>query len=293
MQQRKFLITGATGKTGVHTVNNLLEAGHAVRAMVRTEDGRSAALRAAGAEVIVGDLLEHDDLIRAASGVSGAYLCYPVRPGFIQGTAYFADAARRAGLEVVVEMSQISAREDSKSNAARDHWIAERVLDWSGVPTVHIRPTFFSEWLVFPWVLDTIVKEGKIALPYGTGRHAPIAAEDQARFIAAVLTEPSGHIGKTYELCGPVELDYHEIADKISQVIDKKITYSPDTLDGYREHLRKYDLPEFTIQHFIEVAIDYRNGVFEGVDDIIERITGKAPRTVEEFVRANRRAFGA
>jgi hypothetical protein len=90
-----------------------------------------------------------------------------------------------------------------------------------------------------------------------------------------------------------VELDYHEIADKISQVIDKKITYSPDTLDGYREHLRKYDLPEFTIQHFIEVAIDYRNGVFEGVDDVIERITGKAPRTVEEFVRANRRAFGA
>jgi uncharacterized protein YbjT (DUF2867 family) len=47
-------------------------------------------------------------------------------------------------------MSQISAREDSKSHAARDHWIAERLFDWSGVPTVHIRPTFFSEWTVFP-----------------------------------------------------------------------------------------------------------------------------------------------
>ena len=261
--------------------------------MVHTEDERSAALRAAGAEVVVGDLLDHDDLIRAASGMSGAYLCYPVRPGFIQGTAYFADAARRAGLDVVVEMSQISAREDSKSHAARDHWIAERVLDWSGVPTVHIRPTFFAEWLIFPWVLDTIVKEGKIALPYGTGRHAPIAAEDQARFIASVLMQPSGHIGKTYELCGPLELDHHGIADEISKIIDRKIVYSPATLDEYREHLQKYGLPEFTIQHFVEVAVDYQNGVFAGTDSIIEKVTGKAAQTVGEFVRANRPLFQA
>ncbi|WP_027817625.1 NAD(P)H-binding protein [Paraburkholderia bannensis] len=292
MQQRKYLITGATGKTGVHTVNYLLEAGHAVRAMVRTEDARSAALRAAGAEVVVGDLLDHDDLLRATEGVTGAYLCYPVRPGFIQGTAYFADAARRAGLEVVVEMSQISAREDAKSHAARDHWIAERVLDWSGVPTVHIRPTFFAEWLVFPWVLDTIVKEGRITLPYGEGRHAPITGQDQARFIAAVLTQPQGHIGKSYELCGPVEMDHHGIADEISRVIDRKIVYSPSTLDEYRAHLQKYDQPDFAIQHFIEVAIDYRNGVFKGTDQVIEQVTGRAPQTVAEFVQAHRSLFG-
>src|ERR1700743_3253005 len=152
MAQRKYLVTAATGKTGVYTVRYLLKAGHAVRALVHTEDERADALRALGAEVMLGDLLEHDDAIRATQGVNGAYLCYPVRPGFIQATAYFADAARRAKLDVVVNMSQISAREDSKSHAARDHWIAESVLNWSGVPTVHIRPTFFSEWLIFPWV---------------------------------------------------------------------------------------------------------------------------------------------
>ncbi|CAG9227404.1 NmrA family transcriptional regulator [Paraburkholderia tropica] len=291
MEKRKYLITGATGKTGVYTVNNLLAAGHEVRAMVHGEDARSAALREAGAEVVVGDLLDHDDLIRVTDGVSGAYLCYPVRPGFIQGTAYFADAARRAGLDVVVEMSQISARENAKSHAARDHWIAERVLDWSGVPTVHIRPTFFSEWLIFPWVRDTIVKDGQITLPYGEGRHAPIAAEDQARFITAVLTQPSDHIGKAYELCGPVELDHHEIAQKISEVIGREIVYRPGTLEAYRAHLQRYDLPEFAIQHFLEVAVDYRNGVFKGTDHIIETVTGKAPQTVEDFVRANSQLF--
>ncbi|MEM5344224.1 NAD(P)H-binding protein [Paraburkholderia azotifigens] len=291
MQQRKFLITGATGKTGVHTIRHLLNDGHAVRAFVHCEDERSAALRAQGAEIVVGDLLEHDDVRRAMDGVTGAYLCYPVRPGFIQATSYFAEAAKRAGVEVVVEMSQISAREDSKSHAARDHWIAERVLDWSGVPTVHIRPTFFSEWLVFPWVRDQIVQEGKITLPYGDGRHAPIAGEDQARLIAAVLAQPSDHIGKTYPLLGPVEMNQREIADEMSEVLGRKITYSPSTIEQYRTHLERYDLPEFIIQHFLAIAIDYQNGIFSGADGVIGEITGRAPQTVSDFVKAHRQAF--
>ncbi|MBN3764100.1 NAD(P)H-binding protein [Burkholderia sp. Ac-20365] len=291
MQQRKYLITGATGKTGAHTVRHLLQDGHAVRAFVHREDERSEALRKQGAEIVVGELLEHDDVIRAMDGVTGAYLCYPVRPGFIQATAYFADAARRAGVEVVVEMSQISAREDSKSHAARDHWIAERVVDWSGVPAVHIRPTFFSEWMVFPWVRDQIVQEGKITLPYGDGRHAPIAGEDQARLIAAVLANPSEHIGKTYPLFGPVELNQQQIADEIGEVLGRKITYSPSTLEQYRTHLEQYQLPEFMIQHFLAIAIDYQNGIFSGKDGVIREITGQAPQTVGEFIKAHRHVF--
>jgi len=291
MKQRQFLVTGATGKTGVYTIDNLLAQGYAVRALVRTEDERSAALKAKGVEIVVGNLLEHDDVIRATQGVNGAYLCYPVRPGYIQATAYFADAARRAGLEVVVEMSQISAREDSKSHAARDHWIAERVLDWSGVPAVHIRPTFFSEWLTFPWVRDKINQEGKITLPYGEGRHAAIAAEDQARFIAAVLADPAGHIGKTYTLCGPVEMNQQQIADEMSRVLGRKIVYAPFTMKEYEEHLKSYELDQFLIQHFMAIATDYQNGIFAGEDQVIEKLTGKAPQTVAEYVNAKRELF--
>lgn len=291
MQQRKYLITGATGKTGVYTIQHLLKDGHAVRAFVHHDDERSAALRKLGADIVVGDLLEHDDVRRAMEGVDGAYLCYPVRSGYIQATAYFADAAKRAGVEIVVEMSQISAREDSLSHAARDHWIAERVMDWSGVPTVHIRPTFFSEWLVFPWVRDQIVNESRITLPYGAGRHAPIAAEDQARLIAAVLARPAGHIGKTYPLLGPVELSQQEIADEIGEVLGRRIAYEPSTIEQYRAHLESYNLPEFLIQHFMAIAVDYQNGIFAGADGVIGDITGVPPQTVAAFVKANRQAF--
>ena len=162
MSKQTFLVIGATGKTGQHTVQHLLERGHAVRAMVHKEDERSEALRRTGAEVVIGELLEHDDVVQAAAGTSAAYFCYPVSSGLIPATAYFADAAKRAALKVVVNMSQISAREDSKSHAARDHWIAERLFDWFGVPTVHICPTFFSEWLLFRFVQLHVALPGHI-----------------------------------------------------------------------------------------------------------------------------------
>jgi hypothetical protein len=86
-------------------------------------------------------------------------------------------------------------------------------------------------------------------------------------------------------------MDHHGIADAISQVIDRKIVYRPDTLDQYRTHLQQYGLSEFTIQHFSEVAVDYQNGVFKGADQVIGRVTGQAPQTVAEFVRAHRQIF--
>ncbi|QND37280.1 NmrA family NAD(P)-binding protein (plasmid) [Rhizobium leguminosarum bv. viciae] len=286
-----FLVTGATGETGRYTVQRLLEKGHAVRAMVHRQDERADALRSEGAEVVVGDLFEHGDVIRAAAGATAAYFCYPVRPGIIQTTAYFADAAKRAGLKAVINMSQISAREDSKSHAARDHWIAERIFDWSGVPTIHLRPTFFSQWLLYPFARKTIVEQSIIDLPYGAGRHAPIAAEDQARLIATLLADPVAHIGKTYTLHGPTELDQRGIVAAISEVLGRKISYQPLTIPAYRDRLEKFGLPEFLIQHFCAIALDYQNGIFSGADKIIAEVTGVPPMTVQDFVTSHRAAF--
>jgi NAD(P)H dehydrogenase (quinone) len=73
--------------------------------------------------------------------VDAAYFVYPIRPGLIEASAFFAQAAKEAGVSALVNMSQISARLESKSHAARDHWIAERLFDWSGVPVTQLRPT--------------------------------------------------------------------------------------------------------------------------------------------------------
>ena len=158
---------------------------------------------------------------------------------------------------------------------------------------MHLRPTFFAQWLLYPFSRATIVEEGIIDLPYGEGRHAPIAAEDQARLIAAILAEPAAHLGKTYTLHGPIELDQAGIATAVSEVLGRTITYRPRTIPQYRERREKAELPEFMIQHFCAIALDYQNGIFAGEDQIIAAVTGQRPMTVQEFVTLHRNAFTA
>ncbi len=90
MSQAKTLVTGATGMTGNHTVQSLLKRGHTVRAIAHKEDERSVRLKELGAEVIIGDLLNLNDVRLALSGIRGAYFVYPLSPTLVQATPTFA-----------------------------------------------------------------------------------------------------------------------------------------------------------------------------------------------------------
>jgi uncharacterized protein YbjT (DUF2867 family) len=114
---------------------------------------------------------------------------YPIAPGLIEATSYFAQAAKEARVQAIVNMSQISARREAKSHAAFNHWTAERVFDWSGLAVTHLHPTFFAESLVALYHMQH-VKDGRVQLPFGESKHAPIVAEDQARLIATILENP-------------------------------------------------------------------------------------------------------
>ncbi|MBT2792813.1 NmrA family NAD(P)-binding protein [Paraburkholderia strydomiana] len=291
MTQQKILISGAAGFTGRAATERLRKQGLPVRALVQKDDERAAQLRSVGAEVVVGNLLDLNDMRRVLDGISAAYFVYPIQPNLLDATAIFAEAAKEAEVGAIVNMSQISARRDTKSHAAINHWMGERVFDWSGVPVTHLRPTYFAQWLLYPYFLASIRDEGKIQLPFGNVKHAPIAAEDQGRLIATIVANPAPHTGKTYPLYGAVEMDYFEIAAAVSEVIGRKVAYEPIKLDKYQRILEDAGMPAFMVQHLMAVAVDYENGIFSGTDKLIETTTGIAPMTVQEFVTLHRSAF--
>jgi uncharacterized protein YbjT (DUF2867 family) len=232
MSDLRFLITGATGATGGAAAVQLLEQGRQVRAFVHRADVRSENLRKLGAEVVVGDLLEFDAVRDALKGVDRAYFVYPIRPGLVQATAQFAQSAKEAGVEAIVNMSQVSARGDATSHAARDHWLAEQIFDWSGLNVTHIRPTYFAEWLLY---LAPMIRKGVMYAPFTTGRHAPIAGEDQGRVIVGILENPEPHRGKVYPLYGPVEMTHDEIAQIVGRVLGREIKYQSMPIEKWAE----------------------------------------------------------
>ncbi len=299
MAETTFLITGATGATGGAAAALLLDKKCRVRVLAHREDDRSRRLAELGAEVVFGNFLDFDAMRAALSGVQRAYFCYPIRPGIVQATAQFAQASKEAGVELIVNMSQKSARENAKSDAARQHWLAERVFDWSGVPTAHIRPTYFAEWLLY---LAPMIRQARMMAPFGTtGRHAPVAAEDQASVIVGMLEDPAPHKGKIYPLFGPVELTHPEIAAVIGRVLKRDVKYQQVSIEEFAKLLpNRYSEPDivtgragnsYLMAHLREVAIDHHNGVFAGTNNFILKIGGGAPMTLEEFVEKHRAAF--
>ena len=312
MFQGKVLVTGATGDTGRATVDELLARGHQVRALAHGQDERSKKLQERGVEVVYGDLLDFGQVRSALSGVQRAYFIYPIRPGIVQATAQFAQAAKEAGVDGIVNMSQAAAREDAKSHAALLHWLAERVFDWSGLTVAHIRPTYFAEWLLY---VAPMIRKGLLHVPFGTGRHAPITADDMGRVIVGILEDPASHQGKVYPLFGPVEYSYPETAQVLSRVLGKEIEYKQVGFEEFKQTLqagaqtsaksqssrtfsaKSERTPEqkagddFLFQHLHEVAIDHQNGIFAGTNDNVEKLGGRPPMTLEAFIEKHRAAF--
>ena len=149
-----YLITGAGGgSAGIspQVVAQLRDRGEAVRAMVHHDDSRADALRALGADVIAGDLTNPVDVAAAMHGVTRMFFNMSVSPDYLEAAAVVCAIAKElANLEVLVNMSQMTvsqmtATSTEESKHQRLHWLAEHVIDWSGIPAVHIRPTVLLE----------------------------------------------------------------------------------------------------------------------------------------------------
>ncbi|MFE3263950.1 NAD(P)H-binding protein [Streptomyces sp. NPDC059215] len=283
---KTVLISGATGDTGRAAVRASLALGMNVRALVHRIDERSDALAESGAEIVTGDLLDINTLRPAMEGTEAAYLVWPVQPHLIHATVNFAQAAKETGVGTLINLSQRSADRESTSDSCRDTFIAEEVLNWSGLDVIHLRPTYFLEWLLYPWQLPYL-RQGILRMPVGKGRHSPVAADDQGRAIAALLLRPEGHIGTTIPLSGPVEMDHEQMAAELSEALGRPIVFQDLPVTEYVDSLKEMGVPPYIVQHLGGAMVDYQNGHMSGADDNIEKLTGRRPMTVGEFARAH------
>ena len=246
-----ILVTGAAGQLGGvgRTVTRLLlDRGLPVRAMVRREDERAAALRAAGADVVIGDLLEPADVYRVVSGCRRVYFGMSVSAGYLEATVTMAAVARELGVSALVNMSQMTVSQMSIQNTTpspqqRQHWLCEQALGWSGLPVVTLRPTVFLEGFFLPLTGPSVRQRSRIELPFGLGKTSPVAAADVARVVASVLADPGPHIGRVYELTDPRSQDMHGVAREYSEALNREVTYADIPAEDWERGLKQRACP--------------------------------------------------
>ena len=186
--------------------------GWPVRAVVRTRDARSERLDRLGAETVVADLYDPEQMIAAMMDTRRAYYCPPVQPHMIQGAVTFAAAAQETKLESIVGLSQWLANPDHPSLLTRQHWLVDRLFAMlPGVAHTVVNPGFFADE---PYL--SVIKYASHLGLYplavnGDSRNAPPSVEDIARVSVAALIDPDRHAGKSYRPTGPRLLSVHDV----------------------------------------------------------------------------------
>jgi len=275
-----ILLTGATGKTGGETARQLLQKGARLRALVRDE-AKAAKLRAAGVDLVVGDVSDADTVKRALKGVEKAFLTLPNGKTQLANEKQFTDLAVAAGVKHLVKMSSMEAVADAKTPIPRGHWAAEEYIRASGLTWTMVKPNFFMQNLLSS--AATIKAQRKFFLPMGNGTTGMADIRDIGAVCAEVLTG-KGHAGQSYEITGPEVLTFHDVADRFSEVLGEKVEYIAMPMDQFRERMSKI-LEPWHLNAVCELFQEIADIGLDHTTDTFRKLTGRDPIPVTQFIR--------
>lgn len=287
----KLVVTGASGHLGRRVVELLAGKGaNNLIAATRTPD-KLAGL--SGVEVRRADFSDPASLDAAFAGADRVLVISTDRidvPGLrIQQHRAAVEAARRAGVKRILYTSMLNP-DRSFIPFAPDHLETERAIEESGLEFTILRVSWYAEGLLGS--LAGPLATGKWHSAAGNGRISYVAREDVARAAAAALAS-SGGANERLDITGAELLTISEIAKIASEVTGKSIEVMPISNEALEKQLAAAGLPPFVIPIVLGTDRNIRAGYFDVASDAVQRMTGKPPQSVREFLTANRAALRA
>jgi uncharacterized protein YbjT (DUF2867 family) len=274
-----ILVTGATGNAGGGVVNGLLELGADVRGLVR--DGSESKLPN-GVEAAVGDLNDSESLRGPLEEVSAVFLL----SGY-EGIEKSLTLMRDAGVERVVLLSSSAAPTGKLDNAvARYHILSERAVRDSGLPWTFLQPNSFMA-NALRWV-PQLENGDVIQAPFAEVAISTIHPDDLGAVAARALMAAE-HEGKTYRLSGPEALRPAEQVAILAKFSGRDLRFDPQSNEEARAEMEQA-MPKEYVDAFFEFFVD---GLVDEstVHPTVAQVTGRDPRTFEDWAEANADAF--
>ena len=269
-----ILVTGATGRNGSELTKVLSSKGVPVRALVHSP--AKVGLLPAGVEPVVADFTQPDFLAASLDGVDRAFLVTPPNEQAHVWQQHFIGAAQKAGVRHVVKLSMLGADANSRSRFQRQHGEIEQVLEQSGMNWTHLRPNFFMQT-----VAQYIVGDDFYAIE-GERRVSVVDIRDVVRIAAAALTEP-GHHGRAYEITGPAELSFPEIATQCSDATGRHLRLVTLPFQQAREVMASGGFPAWNIEGIVELHRWMETSSAATITDEVQRVGGEATHTFAQF----------
>jgi len=282
-----ILITGATGKTGGELARQLTDAEVPFSAVVRNRD-KAQALMDMEADVVTGDLEDRDFLEAAMAGIEKAVLIMPNVENQLAIETQFVDVAAAAGVQHIVYLSSLESVPGSTNPITGIHVATEEHIRASGMTWTMIRPAFFMQTFVAS--APRIKETGQIVLPLGNAKVCATDLRDVAAVMVRVLTEP-GHENQSYDLTGPELLTLEEIAERFSAILGREYEYVDLPLESFRQRLAAAGFGDWRVNAVAAELNSIANGSLDHTTDQVQELLGRAPNSIDKFVRDHAHLF--
>lgn len=267
-------VTGSTGRVGGLVARRL---GAAVGRLVVRDAARAP--RIDGDPTVVeasyGDLAASR---RALEGVDVLFMVSaaesPVRR---DQHRTFIEAASQAGVSQIVYTSFAGAAPDAIFTLGRDHFDAEQAIRASGMAFTLLRDSFYSDF--FPLFAD---EDGVVRGPAGEGTVAAVARADVADVVVDVLRDPGSHVGEVCTLTGPEAFSVREACARMTSALGRPFSYVEETVDEAYASRRRWSTESWQLDAWVSTYLAIGSGGLAELSGDVERITGHAPRTLEQ-----------
>jgi len=282
-----ILVTGATGRVGRQVVNQLVNRGADVRALVRDP---SKADFPASVNVVQGDMLDLESLRRAFVGVRTLFLLNAVAGDEFTQALIALNVARESGVERVVYLSVMHAERFVNVPHFAVKSGAERMIEQMGFSATILRPAYFMD--NEHMAKDVIVNHGVYPMPIGSKGIAMVDTRDIAEVAAIELIRRDTAQGKlpieTINLVGPDTLTGAELASIWSQTLGRPVVYGGDDPTGFENNAASF-LPKWMAYEMRLMAERYvSDGMVPQAGDVerLTRILGRPLRSYRDFAAA-------
>lgn len=285
-----ILITGATGHLGKATINSLLQKGvkPASLAVLVRDENKAAEFKERGVTIKLGDYDNYNSLVNAFKGVDKLF--------FVSGTDVVnrlrqhknvVKAAKEAGVRYIVYTSFASNNETEASAialVAESHLKTENWIKESGISYTILKNAIYMDMLPM-FMGEHVLQTGVITQPAGDGKSAYASRNDMAEVAANILTS-GGHDGKAYTLAGEKSYSYGDIANILSDITGKEIKYICPTPEEFGKMLKEAGVRDQYIGVFTQFAIAKAKGEFDTPDTTLEKLLGRKPTSIEEYLKS-------
>jgi uncharacterized protein YbjT (DUF2867 family) len=274
------LVTAALGNVGREVARECSELGLAVKVAGRNEVG----LKDRFPDMVAArlDFLDRNTWVGALEGCDSVFLLRPPAIGDMATTLCpFIDTAYGAGVTHIAFLSVAGA---DKKKWVPHHKVELHLQKFGSAWTV-LRPGFFAQNLQDAYCRD-IVEDSRIYVPAGGGRVAFVDVRDVGEVAGRVLGCPERYRGQALTLTGPEAVTFHQVAALLTAALETPIRYTNASIPGYAWHLRYrrgLSWIQIGVQTVLHVGLG--RGDAENVELTVERVLGRPPRSMTEYVR--------